>query len=134
MAAIPAQAANAEFRPLNQIAASGEATGSEVLVLTFEIGEIHLPGTAVALLDRIVTLARKGGVTVSLTTRDNETAFPAQRTRMLDARIASLVAALANRGISGEAISVEWRPDSNDSTVYRQEAGFQALARIKIRS
>ena len=131
--AVP-QAANAGSKPLNQTAASGDATSDETLVLTYEIGEIHLPGTALGLLDRIVTLARKGGVMVALTTRDNESALPAQRTRMLDARIAVLTAALANRGISSEAISIEWRPDSTDSTVYHQGAGLQVLARIKIRS
>ncbi len=125
--------ARTEPTPLNEIPASGEASGGEVALLTFEVGEVGLSGSAVAMLDRIVTLARKGGVTVTLTTRDNETAFPAQRARMLDSRIAVLLAALANRGIPDAAISVVWRPDNTDSTIYRQGAGLQALARIKIK-
>jgi hypothetical protein len=71
---------------------------------------------------------------VALTTRDSESTFPAQRTRLLDERIAGLIAALGARGISAAAISVEWRPDNADSTIYRQGAGLQALARIKIKS
>lgn len=125
---------NTNTKPLNEIAASGRTNPGEMVVLTFEVNEVYLPGTALAMLDRIVALARKDGVTVALTTRDSESTFPAQRTRLLDERIAGLIAALGTRGISAAAISVEWRPDNTDSTVYRQGAGLQALARIKIKS
>ncbi|OYU34935.1 CsgG/HfaB family protein [Novosphingobium sp. PASSN1] len=128
------QTSHAADKPLNQIAASGNADGSEMVVLTFEVNEVNLPGAAAAMLDRIVAMARNDGVTVSLTTRDSESTFPAQRTRLLDARLAGLIAALATRGIPMAAITVEWRPDNADSTVYRQGAGLQALARIKIKT
>jgi len=128
------QPASTNTKPLNEIPASGQANLGEMVVLTFEVNEVHLPGAALAMLDRIVALARKDGVMVALTTRDSESTFPAQRTRLLDERIAGLIAALGARGISAAAISVEWRPDNADSTIYRQGAGLQALARIKIKS
>jgi hypothetical protein len=128
------QTDRAAAKPLNEVAAAGDPGSSEVVVLTFEVNEVNLPGAAAAMLDRIVAMARKDGVTVSLTTRDSEGTFPAQRTRLLDARLAGLIAALGTRGIPVAAITVEWRPDNADSTVYRQGAGLQALARIKIKT
>lgn len=128
------QTARAGTKPLNEVAAAGDPGGSEMVVLTFEVNEVNLPGAAAAMLDRIVAMARNDGVMVALTTRDSETTYPAQRTRLLDARLAGLIAALGNRGIPIAAITVEWRPDNADSTVYRQGAGLQALARIKIKT
>jgi hypothetical protein len=125
---------NTNAKPLNEIPASGQASLGEIVVLTFEVNEVYLRGAAIAMLDRIAALARKDGVMVALTTRDSESTFPAQRTRLLDERITSLTAALGARGISAAAISIEWRPDNSDSTIYRQGAGLQALARIKIKS
>jgi hypothetical protein len=99
--------------------------------IPFEIGDPNLAGPAQAILDRIAR-ANGGTFTLNLVTRESENLDPAQRGRLLDQRLSNLITALANRGVPLAAMSVIWRPEATDQTIYRDGPGIQVLARVKI--
>ena len=107
-----------------------EAPGA-IIQLPFEIGDPNLAGPAQAILDRIAKAGR-GTIIINLVSRDSENLHPSQRRRLLDQRVANLFTALANRGVPLAAMSVLWRPEVTDQTVYRDGPGIQLLARVKI--
>lgn len=102
-----------------------------IIQLPFEIGDPNLAGPAQAILDRIAKAGR-GTIVINLVSRDSENLDPSQRSRLLDQRVANLFTALANRGVPLAAMSVLWRPEITDQTVYRDGPGIQLLARVKI--
>jgi hypothetical protein len=74
-----------------------------------------------------------GPVEVVLVARDTENWDPAKRDALIDQRIATLMSALANRGVAAGAVSVKWRPDRADTSIYRDGPGLQEIAKIQIR-
>lgn len=120
-----------QSRSLNDNSAS--AQGAAALAIAFEVGNPNLSAPAQAVLDRAATVARQGGsVNLSLLSPETEKLEPGQRSRLLDQRIASLVLALASRGIPAAAVTVAWRPQATDSTTYREQPGVQLIAKIKL--
>lgn len=112
---------------------SGSSQGAAALAIAFEVGNPNLSAPAQAVLDRAATVARQGGsVNLSLLSPETEKLEPGQRSRLLDQRIASLVLALASRGIPAAAVTVAWRPQATDSTTYREQPGVQLIAKIKL--
>lgn len=101
--------------------------------LTFDVGATNLSAAALGVLDRASAAARQGRVvSLTLLAPDAEKLEPGQRSRLLDQRIASLVLALAGRGVPAGAVSVSWRPSTTESTVYRELPGLQLIARIRL--
>lgn len=118
-------------RSLNDNA--GAAQGMAALAVTFEVGNPNLSAPAQAVLDRAATIARQGNaVNLSLLSPETEKLEPGQRSRLLDQRIASLVLALASRGIPAAAVTIAWRPQATDSTTYREQPGVQLIAKIRL--
>lgn len=130
-----ASAATASSAPMPQRSLN-DAVGTQsaaALAIAFEVGNPNLTASAQAALDRAATVARQGGaVSLSLLAPETEKLEPGQRNRLLDQRIASLVLALASRGIPSAAVTVAWRPQSTDSTTYREQPGVQLIAKIKL--
>lgn len=118
--------------PLNEINGTGAAGSDSELQIGFEFGDANLMANAQAVLDRIAQMAPGSSVSVMLIARDSENWDPARRDALLDQRMASLMAALANRGIAPSAVTVTWRPAASDSTIHRDGPGFQEIARIRI--
>lgn len=113
-------------------APSAKSDAEEVIRVGFAPGESELGGSANALAERIVIAASKGAVQIFIVTRDTESLEPGKRSRLLDQRVNSLMAALTNRGIRQEAVRVVWRPASTDQSIYRDAAGLQVLAKLRI--
>lgn len=118
--------------PLNEVNGAGDAGSGNELQIGFEFGDANLMANAQAVLDQIAQMAPGSSVSVMLIARETENWDPARRDALLDQRIATLMAALANRGIASSAVSVTWRPAASDSTIHRDGPGFQELARIRI--
>jgi curli biogenesis system outer membrane secretion channel CsgG len=116
---------------LNADEKSAQEAPGAVVQIPFEIGDPNLAGPAQAILDRIAKAGR-GTIMINLVSRDSENLDPSQRGRLLDQRVASLFTALANRGVPLAAMSVMWRPEVTDQSVYRDGPGIQLLARVKI--
>ena len=104
----------------------------EIVQIPFDINDARLSIPAQAVLDRLSLALSRGPVSLVLVTRDSEKLDPAQRGRLLDQRLSSLVAALSSRGIPAKSLSMTWRPAASDATIYRDGPGVQLLARIKI--
>lgn len=126
----PAPASSAT---LNDVSTSGDAPSGAMLQLGFEFGDTALMGNAQAVLDQIVLQAARGPVNVMIIARETENWDPAKRDSLIDARLAAIVTALANRGIPPGGISVTWRPDKADTSIHRDGPGMQEIARIQIR-
>lgn len=118
---------------LNDVSTSGDAPSGAMLQLGFEFGDTTLMGNAQAVLDQIVLQAARGPVNVMIIARETENWDPAKRDSLIDARLAAIVTALANRGIAPGGISVTWRPDKADTSIHRDGPGMQEIARIQIR-
>ncbi|MFM7029301.1 MAG: CsgG/HfaB family protein [Chakrabartia sp.] len=106
-------------------------SSGQMVQIPFEIGDPNLAGPAQAILDRIAK-AGSGGLQLNLVSRDSENLDPSQRSRLLDQRLSNLFTALANRGVPLAAMTVVWRPEVTDQTIYRDGPGIQVLARVKI--
>lgn len=119
------------FSAMNDVP-SAKSDAEEVIRVAFAPGESELGGSANALAERIVIAASKGAVQIFIVTRDTESLEPGKRSRLLDQRVNSLVAALTNRGLRQEAVRVVWRPASTDQSIYRDAAGLQVLAKLRI--
>jgi curli biogenesis system outer membrane secretion channel CsgG len=113
-------------------APTAKSNAEEIIRVAFEPGEAALGGAANALADRIIVAASKGVVQVFIVTRDTESLEPGKRSRLLDQRVSSLLAALTNRGLRREAVNMVWRPTSTDQSKYRDAAGLQVLAKLRI--
>jgi curli biogenesis system outer membrane secretion channel CsgG len=124
----PAQAKAAT--PLNHgVSADSESSDGAV---SFEPGSSDLRGPATALLDRVVSAARKHQVELRIVGRDVEVLEPGARDALTDKRIAAVLEALAARGIGKGLVALRWRPAPSDTTVHRSDAGLQDLARLRI--
>ncbi len=123
----------APVRSLNEAVGAGAAAATSLLQIGFEFGDANLMSSAQPVLDMAVRLASERTVSLLLVARDTETWDPARRDALLDQRIANLVSALTNRGISSSEFRVTWRPSSVDTAIYRDGPGFQELARVEIR-
>lgn len=121
---------SASGKSLNALSSGGQGAPGRIVQIPFEIGDAKLAGPAQAIIDGLSGSA--GEMQIVLVTRESEKLDPAQRGRLIDQRIASLVMALRNRGIPPKAISLTWRPDPTDATIYRDGPGVQLLARLKI--
>lgn len=128
-----APSAPAPSATLNDVSTSGDAPSGAMLQLGFEFGDTALMGNAQAVLDQIVLQAARGPVNVMIIARETENWDPAKRDSLIDARMAAIVSALANRGIPPGGISVTWRPDKADTSIHRDGPGMQEIARIQIR-
>ena len=104
----------------------------EIVQIPFDINDAKLSIPAQSVLDRLSTALTRGPVSLVLVARDSEKLDPAQRGRLLDQRLSSLVAALSSRGIPAKSLTMTWRPAATDTTIYRDGPGVQLLARIKI--
>lgn len=116
---------------LNGNAPIGQAAVGRIIQIPFEIGEAKLTGPAQVILDGIAGMADQ--IQVVLVTRESEKLDPAQRARLTDQRIANLAAALRGQGLPPGAISIVWRPEPTDATIYRDGPGVQAVARLQIK-
>lgn len=116
---------------LNADAPIGQATAGRTVQIPFEIGESKLTGPAQVILDSIAGMT--GQIQVVLVTRESEKLDPAQRARLTEQRIANLVTALRGQGLPPGAISITWRPEPTDATIYRDGPGVQAVARLQIK-
>jgi curli biogenesis system outer membrane secretion channel CsgG len=117
---------------INAVPTGSGGSGGSAIQLPFEIGSADLSGAALALVGDIVAAHAKGPVDVVIVARDTETPDPGKRDALADQRIAALIAALAARGIAPGAASMLWRPDPTDTAIHREDAGLQAIARLRI--
>lgn len=118
---------------LNDVAATGSGPSGSAVQVGFEFGSATLGGAAIAVLEQITQMISAGPVEVVLVARDTENWDPAKRDALIDQRIAALMSALANRGVAAGAVSVSWRPDRSDTSIYRDGPGLQEIAKIQIR-
>lgn len=109
----------------------GQAKAGRTVQIPFEIGDPKLAGPAQVILDSIAGMT--GQIQIVLVTRESEKLDPAQRARLTDQRIANLVTALRGQGLTPGAISITWRPEPTDATIYRDGPGVQAVARLQIK-
>lgn len=122
----------ADGQALNGPASSAPDGAATDFPLLFETGADDLPGGVEAALDRIATAARRGGVFVTLLSRDAETLDPKARAALTDRRIAALTAALTRRGVAASTIVPVWCPDPDNPAIQRAGAGLQRLAHLRI--
>lgn len=118
--------------PMNMTAAIGGGGENGQVQLSFEFGSTELGGPSLAMLDQIAAVADGGIIELVLLARDTEVLDPGKRDSLTNQRIAVITAALANRGVPVGAIRVSWRPDSADTTMYRDGPGFQEIAKLKV--
>ena len=121
-----------EKKSLNSDTNGQAEQADEIVQVPFDINDARLSIPAQAVLDRLSTALSRGPVSLVLVARDSEKLDPAQRGRLLDQRLSSLVAALSSRGIPVKSLSLTWRPAPTDATIYRDGPGVQLLARVKI--
>jgi curli biogenesis system outer membrane secretion channel CsgG len=126
------RAATSEKKSLNSDTSGQAEQAGEIIQIPFDINDAKLSIPAQSVLDRLSTALTRGPVSLVLVARDSEKLDPAQRGRLLDERLSSLVAALSSRGIPAKSLSLTWRPAATDTTIYRDGPGVQLLARLKI--
>ena len=126
------RAAASEKKSLNSDTNGQAEQAGEIIQIPFDINDAKLSIPAQSVLDRLSTALTRGPVSLVLVARDSEKLDPAQRSRLLDQRLSSLVAALSSRGIPVTSLSMTWRPAATDATIYRDGPGVQLLARVKI--
>lgn len=127
----PAQPASTYRPAINDNQIGGQTAPRFVLI--FELGSANLPASALVLLDTAAAAVRQGTpVNIVLLSPESEKFEPSQRSRLLDQRIASLTLALAARGVPAGVVSIEWRPTSTESTIYREGPGVQLLAKLRL--
>ena len=127
----PAQPVNAKPQPINENKSSAQPATRFILI--FELGSPNLPASALVMLDSAAAAVRQGNpVSIVLLSPESEKFEPSQRSRLLDQRIASLVLALAARGVPAGVVSVDWRPANTESTIYREGPGVQLIAKIRL--
>ena len=126
------RATTSEKKSLNSETSGQAEQAGEIIQIPFDINDAKLSIPAQSVLDRLSTALTRGPVSLVLVARDSEKLDPAQRSRLLDQRLSSLVAALSSRGIPATSLSMTWRPTATDTTIYRDGPGVQLLARIKI--
>ena len=126
------RATTSEKKSLNSDTSGQAEQAGEIIQIPFDINDAKLSIPAQSVLDRLSTALTRGPVSLVLVARDSEKLDPAQRSRLLDERLSSLVAALSSRGIPAKSLSMTWRPAATDTTIYRDGPGVQLLARIKI--
>ena len=126
------RATAAEKKSLNSDTSGQAEQAGEIIQIPFDINDANLSVPAQSILDRLSTALTRGPVSLVLVARDSEKLDPAQRGRLLDQRLSSLVAALSSRGIPAKSLSMTWRPTATDTTIYRDGPGVQLLARIKV--
>lgn len=131
-APVAAQSA-APAAALNTLQTTGSANSSDLVIVPFEFGDVSIGGNVQALLDQIAQRAAKGQVEVMIVARDTENWDAGKRDMLLDQRIAIIVAALANRGVSPGGITVTWRPDKSDTSIHPDGPGRQEIARMSVR-
>ena len=127
-----ARGAAPERKSLNSDTSGKAEQAGEIVQIPFDINDAKLSIPAQSVLDRLSTALTRGPVSLVLVARDSEKLDPAQRGRLLDQRLSSLVAALSSRGIPATSLSITWRPAATDATIYRDGPGVQLLARVKI--
>ena len=126
------RATTAPKKSLNSDTNGQAEQAGEIVQIPFDINDAKLSIPAQSVLDRLSTALTRGPVSLVLVARDSEKLDPAQRGRLLDQRLSSLVAALSSRGIPAKSLTMTWRPAATDTTIYRDGPGVQLLARIKI--
>lgn len=117
---------------INDLQRSGAATTGDSIQIPFEFGSANLGGAALALIDNIAARAKKGGVDVTLVSRDTETFDPGKRDALTNQRLAAIIGALSSRGVVAGAVRVTWRPDPADTSIHRDGPGMQEIAKIRV--
>ncbi len=116
----------------NAAPTGGARRGDGDVELPFEFVSAELQGPGLAMVDRIAAAATRGPVGVMIIARDSEILEPARRDALTDQRIATLLAALAARGVAAGAVTISWRPDRTDTAVHRGGPGLQNLAQLRV--
>ncbi len=111
------RAAASEKKSLNSDTNGQAEQAGEIIQIPFDINDAKLSIPAQSVLDRLSTALTRGPVSLVLVARDSEKLDPAQRSRLLDQRLSSLVAALSSRGIPATSLSITWRPTATDTTI-----------------
>lgn len=111
---------------------TAKSGAEDVIRIAFEPGVSALGGAASSIAERIIIAASKGPVQVFIVTRDNENLEPGKRRRLTDQRLESVMAALTSRGLRKESVYLLWTPGSTDQTIYRDTAGQQVVAKLRI--
>ncbi len=126
------RAAMSQKKSLNSDTSGQAEQAGEIIQIPFDINDAKLSIPAQSVLERLSTALTRGPVSLVLVARDSEKLDPAQRSRLLDQRLSSLVSALSSRGIPAKSLLLTWRPAATDTTIYRDGPGVQLLARITI--
>jgi len=111
---------------------TAKSGAEDVIRIAFEPGVSALGGTASSIAERIIIAASKGPVQVFIVTRDSENLEPGKRSRLTDQRLESVMAALTSRGLRKESVYLIWTPSSTDQNIYRDTAGQQVIAKLRI--
>lgn len=111
---------------------TAKSGAEDVIRIAFEPGVSVLGGAAGSIAERIIIAASKGPLQVFIVTRDNENLEPGKRSRLTDQRLESVMAALTSRGLRKESAYLIWAPSSTDKTIYRDTAGQQVIAKLRI--
>jgi len=117
---------------INDLQRTAASMGGEALQIPFEFGSADLGGGTLALLDQIGAQSKKGGIDVILLSHDTENLDPGKRDALTNQRIATIVAALATRGIAPGAVRIVWRPGPTDTSIHRDGPGMQEIAKIRV--
>jgi curli biogenesis system outer membrane secretion channel CsgG len=115
-------------------APTAKSGAEDVIRIGFEPGVSVLGGTANAIAERIIIAASKGPIQLFIVARDNENLEPGRRSRLTDQRFESIMAALTSRGLRRESVSLIWAPSSTDQNIYRDTAGQQVVAKLRIKT
>ncbi|MCA1196491.1 hypothetical protein K9B35_00780 [Sphingomonas sp. R647] len=102
------------------------------LPILFEAQSERFVAAAGALGARVSAARRLGPVELLLTARASEPADPARRHALADRRIAAVVSLLRGIGVADDMIRLTWRPAASDAQIYREGAGDQRIARLRV--
>jgi curli biogenesis system outer membrane secretion channel CsgG len=113
---------------------SGDADGDRQrgFKVVFDFGSAELPGASLNDMDRIAALSTKGPVPVTLLARDTENWDPGKRDQLIADRVQAVARALTQRGVRPSAVSLNWKPASTDTGIFRDGAGFQEIAKLQV--
>jgi hypothetical protein len=110
----------------------GDAERQRGFKVVFEFGAAVLPGSSLNDMDRIAALSKRGPVPITLLARDTENWDPGKRDQLIVDRVDAVSRALAQRGVRPSAISLNWKPASTDTGIFRDGAGFQEIAKLQV--
>lgn len=131
VSAIPVAVSAVGATPLDS-RSTGAASSGDAIQVRYDIGASGINGAALSMVEQIAAAATRGPVQVVLVASDTENWDARKRDTLIDERIASLVSALANRGIPPGAITQTWRPAASDNSIHRDGPGLQEIAKLRV--